>query len=149
MPQFQSSLTLTRPRPEVFAFFLRPANLLALAPPDLHLQLIEGPEILQIGAQITWKARRYGLRQRIVTEITELEPDKLLVEQQRAGPLRSFARTLRFEEVPEGTRLTETIDFEPPGGLLGLTITAARITSDLEAATAHRDQVLRARLGPA
>jgi ligand-binding SRPBCC domain-containing protein len=147
MPQFQSSLTLTRPPSEVFAFFLRPANLLALAPPELHLQLVEGPEFLQPGARLTWKVRRWGISQRIVTEITALEPAKLLIEEQRQGPLRQFTRTLRFEEVSEGTRLTETIDFEPPGGLIGLVVTAGKIQADLEAAAAHRDHKLGELLG--
>jgi ligand-binding SRPBCC domain-containing protein len=147
MPQFQSSLTLTQPPSEVFAFFLRPANLLALAPPELHLQLVEGPELLQPGARLTWKTRRWGISQRIITEITTLEPAKLLVEEQREGPLRKFIRTLRFEEAPEGTRLTETIDFEPPGGLIGLVVTAGMIQGDLEAAAAHRDRKLRELLG--
>jgi ligand-binding SRPBCC domain-containing protein len=148
MPQIQSSMTLTQPRSEVFAFFLRPANLLALAPPGMNLDLVEGPELIQPGARLTWKARRWGISQRIVTEITALEPAKLLVEEQRTGPLRQFIRTLRFEEVPEGTRLTETIDFESPGGVIGLVVTAGMIQGDLEAAAAHRDRKLRELLGP-
>jgi len=147
MPHVETSILLTRPPPEVFAFFLRPANLLALAPPDLHLQLVEGPELIQSGARLTWKARRWGISQRIVTEITTLEPEKLLIEEQREGPLRKFIRTLRFEEAPEGTRLTEMINFEPPGGLIGLVVTAGMIQGDLETAAAHRDRKLRELLG--
>jgi ligand-binding SRPBCC domain-containing protein len=143
MPQFESSLTVPRPPAEVFAFFLRPRNLLALAPPDMHLELLEGPDLLQAGARLSWKTRRLGISQRIVTEITALEPGTLLVEEQREGPLRKFIRTLRFEEVPEGTRVTEVIDFEPPGGLLGFVVTAGWIEQDLRAAAAHRDRKLR------
>ena len=147
MPQIQTSIRLTRPPPEVFAFFLRPANLLALAPPEMNLELVEGPELILPGTRLTWKARRWGISQRIVTEITKLEPEKLLVEEQREGPLRRFVRTLRFEEVPGGTRLTESIDFEPPGGIIGLVVTAGMIQGDLEAAAAHRDRKLRELLG--
>jgi ligand-binding SRPBCC domain-containing protein len=147
MPQVESSVCVARPPSEVFAFFLRPTNLLALAPPEIHLELLEGPDLLQAGARLTWKTRRLGISQRIVTEITALEPDRLLVEEQREGPLRKFIRTLRFEEVPEGTRLTETIEFEPPGGLLGFVITAGMIEQDLRAAAAHRDRKLPELLG--
>ena len=148
MPHFESSLILTRPVTEVFAFFLRPANRLALAQPDMHLELLEGPEVLELGARMTWKLRRMGIPQRIVTEITTLEPDRLLIEEQREGTLRKLIRTLRFEEVPEGTRVTEAIDFEPPGGLLGFVVTAGMIQRDLESAMAYRDQKLKELLGP-
>jgi ligand-binding SRPBCC domain-containing protein len=147
MPECQSSITLTRPLSEVFAFFLRPANLVALAPPDFHLQLVEGPEVLQVGSRVTWKARRWGISQRITTEIIALEVEKHLIEEQREGPLRKFVRTLRFEQIPEGTRVTETIDFEPPGGLLGFVATAGMIQRELEAGFAYREQKLRELLG--
>jgi ligand-binding SRPBCC domain-containing protein len=147
MPEFQSSLTVPRPPVEVFAFFLRPRNLLALAPPDMHLELLDGPDLLQAGAKLSWKTRRLGISQRIVTEVTALEPGTRLVEEQREGPLRKFIRTLRFEEVPEGTRVTEVIEFEPPGGLLGFVVTAGMIEQDLRSAAAHRDRQLRELLG--
>ncbi len=147
MPQLDNAILVACPPAEVFAFFLVPANLLALAPPDLHLQLVEGPERLELGARLTWKARRWGLTQRLVTEVAAFVPDTLLVEEQRQGPLRKWVHTRRFESVPEGTRLSERVEFEPPGGLLGLTVTARAIERELDAVFAHRAAKLRERYG--
>jgi ligand-binding SRPBCC domain-containing protein len=138
VPQLDHSILIPWPPAEVFAFFLSPANLLALAPPDLHLQLVDGPERLELGSRVTWKARRWGIAQRIVVEVVALEPDAQLVEEQRQGPLRRWLHTRQFEAAADGTRLTERIEFEPPGGLLGLTVTAAAVERELQAAFAHR-----------
>src|SRR4051794_19374728 len=127
MPRFEKSVCLARPPSEVFAFFLRPANVLAVTPPELNLNLLGGPEVLAHGARLSWKARRWGITRQIITEITSLEPDRLLVEEQREGPLRKWVRTLRFEPAAEGTRVVEAVEFEPPGGVLGLTVTAGMI----------------------
>jgi ligand-binding SRPBCC domain-containing protein len=149
MPRFERSLCLCRPPSEVLAFFLRPANLLALTPPELNLQFLDGPEVLTLGARLTWKGRRWGISRQVVTEITALEPDRLLIEEQREGPLRKWRRTLRFEPAAEGTCVTETVEFEPPGGALGLVVTAGAIERELQAAFAYREQRLPELLGGA
>jgi ligand-binding SRPBCC domain-containing protein len=76
-----------------------------------------------------------------------MEPDTLIVEEQRQGPRRAWRHRRRFEAVPQGTRLTEEIDVEPPGGLLSLTVTARTIEQDLEIAFAHRARKLPELLG--
>ncbi len=147
MPQIVNVIELPLPVADVFAFFLRPANVLALSPPELHLELVDGPDLLAQGKRVTWKGRRWGIAYRIVTEVTTLETDALIVEEQRQGPLRKWSLTRRFEAIPQGTRLTEEIAFEPPGGLLGLTVTASAIEQDLETAFAHRARKLPELLG--
>jgi ligand-binding SRPBCC domain-containing protein len=142
MPHYLTTIELPFPVPHVFAFFLRPANVAALSPPEPRLELVEGPELLTLGARVTWKGRRWGVAYRIVTEVTALETDARLVEEQRQGPLRKWQLTRRFEATPQGTRLTEEIEFEPPGGLLGFAVTAGTIEQDLDAAYAHRDRRL-------
>jgi ligand-binding SRPBCC domain-containing protein len=142
MPQVLKVIELPIPVADVFGFFLRPANLLALAPPELRLELVEGPDLLELGARLTWKGRRWGIAYRLVTEVVALEPDGLIAEEQRQGPFRRWVVSRRFEATADGTRLTEQIDFEPPGGLLGLTITAQAIEQELEAAFTHRARKL-------
>ena len=149
MPLFESSQIFARPSAEVFDFFSRPANLLAASPPELHLRLDEAPERLGPGARVTVRGRRWGVPHRIVTEVTAFEPGVLFVEEQRLGPFRRWVHTHRFDVVADGTRVSETIDFEPPGGLLGLTVTAASVLRDLEWAFAYRKKRLEELLGPA
>jgi ligand-binding SRPBCC domain-containing protein len=86
------------------------------------------------------QARRWGLSRRLTSEVTTLEPDALIVEEQRVGPFRAWKHTQRFEALPDGgTRLRDAIDYEPPGGLLGLTLTAPAVERELAGAFAHRN----------
>jgi ligand-binding SRPBCC domain-containing protein len=122
----------------VFAFFSRPANVVAIAPPELRLRLIEGPETVVEGSTIVVQSRRWGLSRRITTQVVALEEGRLIVEEQRQGPFRSWRHARRFRATETGTEVTETIDYEPPGGLLGLAMTPAVIEAELSKAFEQR-----------
>ena len=130
----------------LFAFFRCPANVVAVAPPDVGLRLVEGPDEVTAGARFTVEVRRWGLAQRIVTEVTEVESPGRIVEQQHEGPFRRWRLERVFQEKDGETELMETIDCEPPGGLLGLTLTAAAIERELTQAYAGRTARVLAQL---
>ena len=65
MPTFRSSLELPASPALVFDYLAAPANWPSLAPPDLHMQLLDGPLRLELGAKATWKVRRWGISQQI------------------------------------------------------------------------------------
>jgi ligand-binding SRPBCC domain-containing protein len=140
-------MSFARPLSEVFAFFIQPANLIVLTPPQLHMRLVDGPERIVQGARLTFKGRRWGISHRAVSEITRLETDKLFVDSQIEGPFRKWVHTHAFESAPPGTRVRDTIDFEPPGGILGLVITARFVEKDLSWVFAYRAKKLRELLG--
>lgn len=143
MPRFEREMCLTRPVAAVFDFFCHTANWIRLAPPQLHLRLVDGPDRLHLGASFTVKGRRWGLPQRVVSDITAFEPDTLLVDQQRQGPFGKWVHTHRFAALDGETRLVDQVDYEPPGGMLGRLVTAASLARDLEWVFAFRDQQLR------
>ena len=133
MPRFEMVENLTAPLSRVFDFFSRPANLLKISPPELHFQLESAPEQLQLGARIALRGRRWGLSQRFVNEVTIWEPELRFVDEQREGPFKKWTHTHAFEALPDGgTRLTDRIDYETPGGMLGFVLTAAAVERDLK-----------------
>jgi ligand-binding SRPBCC domain-containing protein len=140
-------MCFARPVAEVFGFFVQTANVILLTPPELHLRVVEGPERLSLGARVTLKARRWGIPQQAVSEVTRFEPDTIFVESQLTGPFRRWVHTHSFEQAGAGTRVRDVIDFEPPGGLLGLVVTAGLLAKDLEWVFAHREKKLRELLG--
>src|SRR5690242_11947780 len=128
MPRLVFQQNFRRPAAEVFAFFRRPASRLRLAPPELGLQLVEAPEQLELGSRITLRGRRAGVTQHLVSAVTQFEPGRSFVEEQQQGPFRRWVHSYCFEAQEDGgTLVTEEIDFEPPGGVLGLLHTAAKI----------------------
>jgi ligand-binding SRPBCC domain-containing protein len=147
MPFFEATVCLPRPVTEVFDFFIQPANLLRVTPPELHMRLVEGPERLQFGSRITFQGRRWGIPQRIVSEVTVFQPEVVFVDEQRRGPFRKWVHQHRFEALPDGTRLTDQIEFEPPGGVLGLLVTARVLERDLQWIYAYRQEKLVELLG--
>jgi ligand-binding SRPBCC domain-containing protein len=144
MPQWVFSGTYPQAVSQVFAVFCRPANRVRLASTKLNMQLLEVPDRLRKGSRLTLRGRRYGLSQTIELEVTAFTAEELLIEEQVRGPFRSWRQRYQFETTPEGgTLLTETIDYEPPGGLLGLQITAQVIERDLRELYDQREPLLR------
>ncbi len=133
MAVFERTLLLPRPVATVFALLLDPQRTLALAPPELHLRLVEAPDRLALGSRIVRAGRRWGLPQRVDSEITALEADALLVETQVQGPFRRWVHASHLTATEaDGCALRECVEFEPPGGMLGLTVTERFLLKDLE-----------------
>jgi ligand-binding SRPBCC domain-containing protein len=147
MPIFEASLILTREPAVVFAWFIQPALVLGATPPELSLRLEEAPGILFPGARTVIVGRRWGLSHRSVLEVTAFEPDRLLVEEQREGPFRRWRVSHTFEPVDGDTRLTGLVEFQPPGGILGLKVTEAFVRRELESLFAYRAARLRELFG--
>jgi ligand-binding SRPBCC domain-containing protein len=147
MPHFDAEQTVPRPPAEVFDFFLDPANLVRVSPPELHMRLVEAPSRLQLGSVIVLRGRRWGIPQRVVSEVTALEPGVSFVDSQRQGPFARWVHTHRFEPTDGGTRILDHIEYEPPGGLLGLIVKAHTIERDLQWVYGYRSQKLKELLG--
>jgi ligand-binding SRPBCC domain-containing protein len=153
MPRFVATVNVSAPVAHVFDFFRNPANLVRLAPPALQLQLEHGPQELQLGSRLTLSGRRWGVRYRSVTEVIAFEPGVLFVDEQKEGAFRRWVHTHRFEDLPtSGTRILDQIDYEPPGGLLGLVLTPAVVDRELDEFFRYRNaklaELLSGRQGP-
>ena len=104
--------------------------------------MVEAPAILELGSRITVLGRRWGISQRMTTEVVAFEPGRLLTDEQRAGPFRSFRHTRIVDSFGESVRLTEKIEFEPPGGLAGLLMSASRIREGLAELSGYRNRAM-------
>jgi ligand-binding SRPBCC domain-containing protein len=143
MPVFETVSVLACPVERVWEFLCRPANLVAVSPLELHMRLVDGPEVLTLGARITVQGRRWGISQKITSEVTTFTPPVKFVDEQRQGPFGKFVHTHTLEAVPEGTCMTDRVEFEAPGGLLGLVLGADRIREDLERVFEYRAKRFR------
>ncbi len=143
MPHFETVEDFSAPLSRVFDFFSRPANLPKISPPELHMQLVSGPEQLHLGAVFTLQGRRWGLSQRVVSQVTVWEPEQRFVDEQREGPFPKWIHAHQFEALPDGgTRVTDRIEYEPPGGMLRFLLTAAAVERDLKWVFGYRREKL-------
>ena len=148
VPVFEASAEFGCAPAVLYDFLIRPANSIRVTPPDLQTQLVEGPELVELGSRITVEARRLGMRQVLTVVVVVLEPDRLLADEQIQGPFRSYRHERRLEVLPGGTMLTERIDYQPPGGMLGLLLTASRIQEYLADMHEYRIKAMRELLTP-
>jgi hypothetical protein len=142
MPILTHSQSYNTDADRLFALLRQPARMVALAPPDFGLSLIEGPDQPEVGQTYTVAARRWGLSTRIVSEICECIVPERWVERQIRGPMSHWQRTVELHPSAGGVEYIETIDFAPPSGMLGLTLTPARIEEDIRRGWEHRHQQL-------
>ncbi len=147
MPQFETSTSLSHPVALVFDFLSLSANLVELTPPEFNMRLVEAPERLHLGARVILQARRWGFSQRLVSEVTAFEPNRLLVDEQREGPFPKWIHAHVLEAIPGGTRMIDRIDFEAPGGMLGFLLNEEAIVGELQDLFAYRERRLKELLG--
>ena len=138
MPVFEAETVLACPPAQVFDFLARPANLALVSPPELHLRLVDGPDRLALGSRITIQGSKFGIPQKITSAVTAFEEGVSFTDTQVQGPFQSFVHTHRVEPTPGGTRVLDRIEYEAPGGMLGLVLTNNRIRQDLAAVAAFR-----------
>lgn len=116
-----SSQTLVRaPIEEVFEFFSRAENLERITPSALGFRILTPlPIAMRPGALIDYRLKLNGVPFRWRTEITHWEPPHRFVDVQLRGPYRKWIHEHRFESVPEGTMMTDNLEYELPFGPVG------------------------------
>ncbi len=145
MPEFQSELTFFHDLPSVYAFHMRPQNVLMMLPSNVPGELVEAPSDLVVGSEIEFRFQIGGLmRQSLRLKVTQLEHELLIADEQIHGPFRLWEQIHRFTALPQGgTRLEYACRFEPPGGMMGFVVTEQRILDGLKRLMPYRQQRTR------
>ena len=108
-------------------------------PATPRFEIIDAPPRLHLGAQLTAVIHKLGLSQQIVSEVTHFEEGVGFTDSMKHGPFPQFDHTHRVEATPTGCRMSDRIEFKPPGGMLGWYLTEARILRELATTFAFRD----------
>ena len=111
---------IRQPLPDVWEFFSNAENLQRLTPGFLKFQILTPTPIdMGVGTLIDYRISLFGVPMTWKTEITEYTPQKHFVDNQIKGPYSRWHHTHRFESVPEGTRMTDEVEYRVPLGGLG------------------------------
>jgi len=144
MPTYQTEITLQTDREKVFNFLCRPANLPDLSQPEMHLTIEEAPETIELGSRIRFAIFVMGAAIRSVHEIVAFESPERFIEEQIEGPFKLWRHEHVFRPLGEQqVALHDLIEYEPPGGMMGLILSERRIRSQLEEGFAHRHDELK------
>jgi ligand-binding SRPBCC domain-containing protein len=70
------------------------------------------------------------------------------LEEQKEGAFRKWVHSHQFEATANaGTHVVDEIDYEPPGGMLGLLLTAGAVERELNEFFRYRNEQLTGTLG--
>lgn len=75
--------------------------------------------LCEVGDEITWEARHFGIRQKLSVEIAEVEYPRYFVDRMTRGAFKSMRHEHYFDAVAEGTRMRDKFMYEVPLGVAG------------------------------
>jgi ligand-binding SRPBCC domain-containing protein len=138
----EARVWLARPRPEVFAFFADPRNLLKLTPPRVGLRLLSDVTELSTGAVLDFRVAWLGLPLSWRSYIREYDPPYRFVDAQVRGPWARWEHRHLFLEEGGGTWVEDRVTYRLPLGPLGRLVHAALVRRQLRALWAYRQRRL-------
>ncbi len=143
MPIHEEQLKIPVSIDKLFDFLLKPSNVVMVSDPATGISLQTAPEEVALGSIITFRIAAFGQIREITHEITVLDHGIQVVEEQREGPMKSWRHEHIYEADGDGTILIERVVFEPPGGLVGLLVTADKVVDQLADGMYYKEQALR------
>ena len=75
--------------------------------------------VMQLGDQVTWRARHFGIWQELTSKITEYKYPDYFCDEMVKGAFRSIRHEHHFQPLPQYTLMKDVFDFESPLGVLG------------------------------
>lgn len=132
-------------RAHVFAFFEDATNLERITPPFLGFRILSPlPISMSAGTLIDYRIRLFGLPLRWRTRIDVYEPPRCFVDLQLEGPYRVWRHTHLFEETPDGTRITDRVEYEIGFGPFGALARSLFVARTLESIFDYRQRAVAA-----
>jgi ligand-binding SRPBCC domain-containing protein len=102
--------------------------------------------LIELGEQVTWEARHFGIRQRFTSEITLLHRPVHFQDTMRKGAFHSFVHDHFFQSVTEGTVMRDVLVFRSPLGILGALVYRLVLTWYLKRLLTQRNAVVKRHL---
>lgn len=129
---------------EAWDFFSRPENLNEITPDDMQFEILtENIPRMYEGQIIQYNVTPFPMmKMGWVTEITHVEDRKMFVDEQRFGPYAFWHHQHIFEEMENGTLMTDILHYRVPLGIVGKLINALFIERKVKGIFEYRFHVL-------
>ena len=100
--------------------------------------------LIELGEQVTWEARHFGVWQRFTSKITAFDRPAYFQDSMVKGAFHSFVHDHYFEPVDEGTKMTDVLTFASPLGFIGAIVDRLILAAYLRRMLIVRNEVLKA-----
>jgi ligand-binding SRPBCC domain-containing protein len=144
MPVFEKRSRIAAPAELVFAFHDRPEALTLLIPPWEPARVVEKTPGLDVGVRAVVEVRVGPTVHRLVAEHTACEEGRMFQDTLREGPFRKWVHTHTMDpDGAGGSWLTDRIEYELPGGVVGNLAAGWFVNRRMERMFAYRHEVTR------
>jgi ligand-binding SRPBCC domain-containing protein len=99
-----------------------------------------------LGQTVTWRARHFGIKWTMTSQISELEEPDRFVDEQLRGPFKTFRHEHLFRAIADGTDMLDSITFQAPLGPLGWVAERALLSWYLPKLIRQRNNYLKTEL---
>ena len=138
------------PIEKAFAVFESPYNLARITPPWLRFRITTPqPVAIQKGAEIEYQIRWLGIPVSWKTLITVYQPPLLFEDEQASGPYRLWRHRHGFEQVEDGTVISDRVEYGLPLGAVGRLAHYLAVARQLRGIFTYRQRALMPLLGGA
>ncbi|MDJ0902099.1 MAG: SRPBCC family protein [Xenococcus sp. MO_188.B8] len=143
MLHFQYSSLINSSVENVWQFHERPDILKLLTPPWQPVKVIRREGGLGVGAISEFRLILGPIPVKWLAKHIECQPNSLFVDEQIAGPMKSWVHRHQFETIDGQTKLTDAIAYELPGGWLAELILGWWVEARLQDMFRYRHQVTK------
>jgi len=100
--------------------------------------------LIELGEQVTWEARHFGVKQRFTSRITAYHRPHHFQDSMLRGAFASFVHDHYFEVCAEGTLMKDVLTFRSPLGFLGAIVDRLVMTRYLTRLLTRRNEAVKA-----
>ena len=102
--------------------------------------------LIELGEQVTWEGRHFGVRQRFTSVITTYDRPRHFQDSMLQGAFRSFVHDHYFERCAEGTIMKDVLAFRSPFGMIGAFVDRVVMSRYLKRLLTQRNEIVKAAL---
>ena len=99
--------------------------------------------LIELGEQVTWEARHFGIRQRFTSKITAFDRPRYFQDSMVKGAFHSFVHDHYFEPAADGTVMKDVLTFRSPLGPLGALVDRLVMSAYLRKLLMTRNETLK------
>lgn len=127
----------------LFDFLTRISNVPKVTDPKIGITFTSAPEVIEQGSRLDFQIMTFGQVVKSTHQIMEFDRPRLVVEQQILGPMKSWIHRHEYTAIPEGVLMRDVVDFQLPGGLIGMLLSESKVRDHLEDGFYYREQRLK------